>query len=117
MLLVVLFLRSLGGSQAEDVEPTATVANNPPEIQSLELVLTRGNVVARPIGRDPDGDRFHFRYRWSVSGKPLDIRRPLLPKNRIQTGDTVEVEATPVDRHGAEGRPMRSSLSVEGERP
>jgi len=113
VLLAILFVWSVDEPEADVAPDAAVAANTPPEIQSLELVVAPADIVARPTGRDADGDRFHFRYRWSVAGRPQPTRGALLKRNRVRPGETVEVEATPVDRRGAVGRPMRSSLSME----
>jgi hypothetical protein len=117
LVCAVLLVRDLGRKQSAGSGAVAVAENHPPEIQSLELVPLRADLVARPLGRDVDGDPFRFQYKWTVAGRPQRTRSALLPKGYAKAGETVEVEATPVDSHGARGRPMRSSLTLEGGTP
>jgi len=115
--IALAIVRLLAVQRDAPVAQAATAVNNPPEIQTLELVLSPSKVVARPQGRDIDGDRFRYRYRWTVAGRLQRAHGALLSRNLVSQGQTVEVEATPVDSHGVLGRPMRSSLTLDSAKP
>jgi len=115
--IALVIVRLLAVQQDKPVAQAAAPANNPPEVHTLELVLSPSKVVARPQGRDIDGDRFRYRYRWTVAGQLQRAHGALLSRNLVSQGQTVEVEATPVDSHGASGRPMRSSLTLDSAKP
>lgn len=116
-VLSVLLVRRLMRPDEEKATVAPVAENHPPEIQSLELSLSDTDVMARAIGRDADGDRFRFHYRWTVAGKPQPGRRAMISRSMVPAGAIVEVEATPVDGRGARGRPMRSTLTMESTAP
>lgn len=111
--IALVIVKLLAVQHDKPVAQAAAPVNNPPEVQTLEIVLSPSKVIARPQGRDIDGDPLRYRYRWTVAGQPQRTHGALLSRNLVSPGQTVEVEATPVDSHGASGRPMRSSLAVE----
>jgi len=115
--IVLMVVRTLAVQHDKPAAEAAAPANHSPEIQTLELVLSRSNVVARAQGHDIDGHRFRYQYRWTVGGQLQRARGASLSRNLVSPGQTVEVEATPVDRLGASGRPMRSSLTLDFAKP
>jgi hypothetical protein len=78
------------------------IANRAPEIVRLSIepgrqVMAGTPIVARPEGRDLDGDALDYHYRWQVNGRRWQDGGAVLETRRLKRGDTVRVQIVASD--------------------
>jgi len=98
-----------------------SIRNTPPEIMSLS-VLPRGffrgiDIIAKPVGRDVDGDSISYSYLWLINGEErLGETSATLSGEQFTRGDRVSVVVTPFDGEG-NGKPVHSHEIPVGNAP
>ena len=101
---------------AFESEASVTVQNSTPEIISVRVspnqgVDTFGTLTASASASDIDGDEVEIEYTWYVNGTALDVDGSVLSGDHFAKGDSVHVEATPVDGESM-GEPVASNAVV-----
>jgi len=96
------------------------VGNLPPVASAVTIApapLVAGqDAQARPVGKDPDGDRIRWRFRWERDDEhSIGDDAPILPGASVRRGDRLRVIATPWDSSGP-GTPVTSDPIVVGNR-
>ncbi len=94
-----------GDAVGTPARASVVVANTPPSAPRFRLEPARPTVtqdvravLERP-GRDPDGEKVSYRYRWEVDGKALNLPSDasVLPAGFARKNQKIGVEATSFD--------------------
>lgn len=91
-----------GVQQAGPRRATVHVANSPPHVDGVELdpsgeLHANQDLVAKPAGTDPDGDKITYSYRWSVNGSVVPESGAKLPASRFSRRDSIELDVVASD--------------------
>jgi len=109
-----------GEASGAPARATVEVANTPPSAPQVRLELARPAatqdvraVVERP-GRDPDGDKVSYRYRWEVEGRPLNLPADaaVLPAGFARKREKIAVEVASFDGQAIGGSTRAESQVV-----
>ena len=97
----VTVVASDGKNESETRSASTTIRNAPPRLERVEIepagdIFVGRPIVVRPDARDSDGDAVHFRYTWTVNGRPVFEGAALSTEN-LRRGDVVQVEIVASD--------------------
>jgi hypothetical protein len=100
--VAVTVIASDGERRSAPARASVRVGNQPPRVLSVSLdpsgdLQVGRELVARPEGDDPDGDRVSFHYRWLLDGEPLPDAGPTLSGDRFERGDSISLEVVASD--------------------
>jgi outer membrane protein assembly factor BamB len=101
----VVVVPSDGEVNGAPARATIQVANTPPSAPKVRLepaqptVTQKVRAVVERPGRDPDGEKVKYRYRWEVAGQPLNLPADaaVLPAGFARKGNKIAVEVTSFD--------------------
>jgi hypothetical protein len=105
-----------GDSETTLESDSVRVANQPPRLDSLELLpVTAGgtdNLMAVAKATDPEGDSIQFVYEWYLNGGLVeDVTAAVMPSNRFHRGDEIAVRVSATD--GVDVGPAAESTTLE----
>ena len=116
----VVVVPSDGEASGTPARATVEVANTPPTAPKVRLEPARLTVtqnaralVERP-GRDPDGEKVSYRYRWEVDGKLLNLPSDaaVLPAGFARKRNKIAVEVASFDGKERGGSTRATSQAV-----
>ncbi len=111
-----------GQSLSEPRTASASIANRPPRILSLDFDVDeidggKGRKIrrwrARPKAVDPDGDRIDFEYTWVLNGRATRNHRDTQTSADLRRGDRLSLTVTAQDGEGR-SKPLESAALVMG---
>jgi len=78
------------------------IGNSPPALRKVDVepgstIVAGQPITLRPDARDADGDTIEFRYRWSVNGRRVAEKGPMLSTDELDRGDEVLAVVTASD--------------------
>jgi hypothetical protein len=118
MVHVVVTVPDAAGGGASFQSSPVAVPNDPPVIKSIvieqEFTTAGSRLSAKVDAFDADQDAIHFEFRWLRNDKVvLEGSESTVALPEVAQNDSVTVEATPYDPHGA-GIPLRARPLVVG---
>ena len=111
-----------GDSETTRESDSVRIANQPPYLDSLELLPVAAggtdNLLAVASATDPEDDPIQFTYQWYLNGKLVeDVTGAAMSSDRLHRGDKIAVRVAPTDGTEAGSAAESATLEIKNSPP